>query len=251
MLSTKQKIRVNEMLRQGYQLARRSRKWLAGECLICAQPVKTCEDICPACRKDLPLNQPCCAQCAEPLVAGAKHGLTCRQCQEQPPAFKQVLAPLLYAAPIDYLLLRFKNHADRTAGSLLVDLLVEALQQEIQALDADALLVIPGQKDRQRKRGINPPAWLGQRLAWQWQLPYRPEGLKRCRNIISQQELSRKKRWINPQGAFVASQEVKGKKLLLVDDVVTTGATCHWASVELKQQGAREVVIIAAARTPI
>ncbi|MDR9468715.1 double zinc ribbon domain-containing protein, partial [Marinospirillum sp.] len=182
MLSTKHKLKVNEILARWHQLTRLSRGWLAGECLICAQTVKTQEDICPACRKDLPLNQPCCTSCAEPLNITLELSLTCKQCQEQPPAFDQVLAPLLYAPPVDHLLLRFKNHADRTAGSLLVDLLVEALQTEAQILEADALLVIPAQKDRQQKRNINPPAWLGQRLAWQWQLPFQPGWLKRCRN---------------------------------------------------------------------
>jgi ComF family protein len=250
MLSTKYKTIVNEILARWYQLTRRSRDWLAGECLICAQPVKTLEDICLACRNDIPLNQNCCVCCAEPLDTALVLSLTCKQCQEQPPAFDQVIAPLLYAPPIDALLLRFKSHTDRTAGSLLVDLLVEALQSKIQELEANALLAIPSQKDRQKKRGINPPAWLGQRLAWQSQLPFRPDWLKRCRNIPSQQELSRKNRWLNPQEAFIASREVEGKKLLLVDDVMTTGATCHWAALELKAKGAASVTVIAACRTP-
>ncbi|SFB79833.1 comF family protein [Marinospirillum celere] len=249
MLSTQQNLSVNQLLGPWHRWIRSLRTWLPGECLVCTQPVKTTQDLCTHCFSQLAYNRYCCTRCAEPLLSQRKD-LLCRSCQETPPAFDQVLAPYLYAPPLDALLLNFKKNAKRTAGSLLLDLLMAELKTHPALQQAEALVAIPGQKDRLRQRGIDPPAWLAQRLAWQLKQPFLTQGLKRCRNITSQQELSRKKRWLNPQGAFVASQEVKGKKLLLVDDVVTTGATCHWAARELKEKGAASVTVIAAARTP-
>ena len=249
MLSTKCKSQVNKLSGRWHCFSRSLRRWLPGECLICAQPVKTNWDLCPGCLKQLAYNRQACIRCAEPM-ASQPSDLLCRSCQETPPAFEQVLAPFLYAPPLDRLLLNFKTHGKRTAGSLLVDLLVAELRDHPRVHQADALVAIPGQKDRLRQRGIDPPSWLSQRLAWQLKRPFLTQGLKRCRNITSQQELSRKKRWLNPQGAFVANPRVDGMNILLIDDVMTTGATCHWAARELKEKGAASVTVIAACRTP-
>jgi len=248
MLSTKQKHLVNRLVAAGHRYCRSKRQALAGECLLCYRPVKTPWDLCTACWADLPFNTHCCSRCAEPLPSQA-NPLICASCQEKPPAFDQVFAPFLYQPPLDRLLLSFKKHAQRTAGSLLVDLLLFELEKYELNENSPTLLAIPGQTSRIRQRGIDPPSWLAQRLSWQLGLAFEPQKLKRCKKTKSQQQLSRKKRWLNPQGAFYAS-DVEGRRLLLIDDVVTTGATCHWAARELKNKGAAEVTVIATCRTP-
>lgn len=249
MLSTKLKNMVNKVQKKAYRLSRLQRRVIAGECLVCKQPVKTAHDLCLDCYQQLVINSNACIQCAEPLPSNRANSL-CARCQKQPPAFDQVFAPFIYTPPLDALLLNFKKTAQRTAGSLIVDLLSQKLQSQSEIKNAELLVAIPGQKNRLRERGIDPPSWLAQRLAWQLDRPFLPQGLIRCRNLTSQQALSRKKRWLNPQGAFLASPQVAGQSILLIDDVVTTGATCHWAANELKEKGAASVIVIAAARTP-
>lgn len=250
MLSTTMKAQVNRWRTRLFHWHRHSRALLPGECLICAEPVIHPQDLCTACRNELPVNACCCSHCAEPLSPGltsvTDRPLRCAHCGSQPPAFDQVLAPWLYAPPLDRLLMRFKYQQDRTAGYLLLDLLMEALPEN----DHDALLVIPGQKERIRERGLHAPGWLASRLARHAGWAYRPEWLLRQKAITSQQALNRKARWLNPRGAFKASPAVAGKTLLLLDDVVTTGATVHWASQALKAAGALRVDVMCVARTP-
>ncbi|WP_114416251.1 ComF family protein [Marinospirillum perlucidum] len=250
MLSTKIQATVNKLLAPGYRFNQRLRYLLPGECLLCACPVKTAEDLCPACRQELPYNADCCRQCSQPLDLISHSPLLCKNCQQQPPAFDQLLAPLKYEPPWDRLLLAFKTRGQRTAGGLLVDLLRQELENRLIRQDWDALVVLPAQKNHQHQRSLHAPTWLGRRLAWSWQLPFRPQLLQRRKNRSSQQGLDRKKRWKNPKGAFQASKDVEGLRLLLVDDVATTGASCHWAAQELKDRGALAVTAIAAARTP-
>ena len=250
MLSTTMKNQVNQWRSHLFHWHRRSRALLPGECLICAEPVTHRQDLCQACRHELPANRSCCSHCAEPLLPGLASGTTqplrCIRCGSQPPAFDRILAPWRYAPPLDQLLMRFKYQRDRTAGYLLLDLLLEVLPET----GHDALLVIPGQKERIRERGLHAPGWLASRLALHAGWAYQPEWLLRQKAITSQQELGRKARWLNPRGAFRASPAVAGKTLLLLDDVVTTGATVHWASQALKVQGALRVDVICVARTP-
>lgn len=252
MLSTKAKALVNKIKQQAFRLHRHSRVWLPGECLVCAQPLSGERDLCSVCTAQLPQNNHCCRLCAEPLPnllqEESSHSGLCSRCRKNPPAFDAVIAPWLYAAPVDQLLWRFKYQQQRTAGYLLLDLLHDAIHSTPLALDA--LVVIPGQRERIRARGLHAPTWLAQRLALLQGLAFQPSWLQSTRALTSQQELGRKARWLNPRGAFKAATAVEGKRLLLLDDVVTTGATAHWASVALKQQGAEEVVIIATARTP-
>lgn len=253
MLSTQAISAVNNLKQQLFRLHRHSRMWLPGECLVCAEPLSGERDLCSACRAELPENNTCCSLCAEPLPnlwqEQPHSDRLCSRCRKTPPAFDAVLAPWLYAAPIDQLLWRFKYRQQRTAGYLLLDLLEDTLQSTPLAMDA--LVVIPGQRERIRARGLHAPSWLAQRLALLQGLAFQPNWLQSTRALTSQQELGRKARWLNPKGAFKAAAEVQGKRLLLLDDVVTTGATVHWASEALKQQGAREVVVLTAARTPI
>lgn len=247
MLSTITKNQVNQWRQRLCHWHRRSRLLLPGECLVCAEPVAHPQDLCVACRDELPANRCCCAHCAEPLpLLHTANKLRCARCGSQPPAFDRVSAPWLYAPPLDQLLMRFKYHRDRTAGYLLLDLLLEQLPEG----SHDALLVIPGQRERIRERGLHAPGWLASRLARHQGWTYRPEWLLRQKAITSQQELGRKARWLNPRGAFKASLAVEGKTLLLLDDVITTGATVHWASQALKAAGALRVDVMCVARTP-
>lgn len=231
-----------------YQLQRQARRWLPGECLICMAPVRLPEDICNACRVSLPANQRACQHCAEPLsdYAGTSPQGWCATCTLTPPAFDQVYAPWRYQPPLDRLLLRFKYHQDLCAGSLWLDLLQPALQQMQSPIDA--FLCIPSQQARIRQYGLSAPFWLAQRLAWINGLPFQPDWLQRRTSCPPQQTLNRKQRWRNPARTFQASGQVAGRHLLLIDDVMTTGATLHWAAHTLKQKGAARVDVLVAAR---
>lgn len=248
-MSTRLFKKVNQWQRQIFYWHRRSRLLLPGTCLICMQPLLGERDLCHPCKLLLPANLICCDWCAESLSSDyAKHQpRICRECAKNPAAFDKVLAPWLYKNPFNKLVWEFKYTKNLAAGYLLVDLLFDALIKHNQTYDC--LVVIPAQKKRIQQRGYHAPSWLAKRLSLLTSIPFLKNGLIRVKDIQSQQGLSRKERFLNPKGAFKATSQIAGKKVLLLDDVITTGASAHWAADELKKQGATSVDVLAAAKT--
>lgn len=225
---------------------RSSRKLVTGSCLICWETCYEQLDLCTACIIKLRPHQTLCVICAEPLQHIKQ--IQCRSCTKRRPAFTRVYTAYLYQPPLRQLIVNFKYQQQRTAGYLLLDLLHQTYQNTPQ--DYDVLLVLPEQKERTKIRGYHAPSWLALRLGWLIGVPWRKQWLKRIKNIPSQQGLERKLRWRNPKGAFQADAQVQGRNLLLLDDVVTTGASVHWAAVELLAQGANRVDVLSCAKTP-
>lgn len=240
--------RVNKIQKKLFYWHRRSRILLPGTCLICLQPIMGERDLCQPCTKQLPSNLIYCQLCAEPLTHQSQPFL-CKYCLKSPAAFDKVLAPWLYKHALGQLIWEFKYAKNLPAGYLLLDLLADTLKNNHQTYDY--LVVMPGQKERIKQRGYHAPSWLAKRLALMCNLNFNKDGLKRIRDIPSQQDLGRKERWLNPKGAFKASKKLAGKRVLLLDDVITTGASAHWAADEVKRQGAISVDLLATAKTPI
>jgi len=239
--------KVNNWHKKLFYWHRSSRLLLPGICLICLQPLAGKRDLCKACIQQLPSNTNCCQFCAEPLTTRLQPSI-CNSCHKAPAAFNQVLAPWLYLPPYSQLIWEFKYTKNLAAGYLLLDMLSDTLAKNNK--NYDCLVVIPGQKDRIKQRGYHAPTWLARRLALLSDLTFHKNGLKRIKDIPSQQGLGRKARWLNPRGTFEATTEVTDKNVLLLDDVITTGATTHWAAEELKKQGAVSVDVLATAKTP-
>lgn len=238
---------INKGQRKVFYWHRQSRLLLPGTCLICMQPLVKKIDLCTPCLVALPRNLMSCQFCAKPIPA-ARQPPICKNCTKAPTAFNQVLAPWLYLQPYSQLVWEFKYKKNLAAGYLLVDLLFDVINENKN--NYDCLVVIPGQKDRIKLRGIDAPSWLAKRLALLTGVLFDNNGLKRVKDIPSQQGLDRKERWLNPRNAFKATATVQGKKVLLFDDVVTTGASAHWAAKALKQEGALSVDVLTTAKTP-
>lgn len=239
---------VNKWRRKAFEWHRKARLLLPGTCLVCLQALLSERDLCKACEKQLASNLVCCQFCAEPLTHN-EQPLICKNCHKAPAAFDKVLAPWLYHPPYSQLIWEFKYSKNLAAGFLLLDMLFDTLNNHNKSYDC--LVVIPGQKNRIKQRGYHAPSWLAKRLALLSGLPFYKKGLIRIKDIPSQQDLGRKARWFNPKGAFKAAPEMAGKRVLLLDDVITTGASTHWAADELKRQGALGVDVIATAKTAI
>lgn len=248
MRSTLLLFKVNQWAGHFFYWHRRSRLLLPGSCLICMQPLVGERDLCLTCAKQLPANTHCCQLCANTLPAEHQPPI-CHHCFKAPAAFDQAFAPWLYLPPYSQLIWEFKYTKNLAAGYLLLDLLFDTLSNKNKIYDC--LVVMPGQKARIKKRGYHAPTWLAKRLALMCNLNFKKDGLKRIKDIPSQQDLGRKERWLNPKGAFKASRKLAGKKVLLLDDVITTGASAHWAADEIKQKGAISVDLLATAKTPI
>jgi ComF family protein len=213
-------------------------------CPLCQAPG---DGLCSACLDALPRNHRPCAVCALPLPAGAAPGTLCAQCQANPPAFDQVLAPLLYAPPVDGLIAGFKYHHQLPAGRLLGDLLLRAATDR--STRPELLLPVPIPAGRLRERGFNQAGEIARHLARGLGLKWSPGVLDRIRDAGPQRGMGRAQRLRNLRGAFACRGRVPGH-VALVDDVVTTGATAEELCRVLRGAGAARVDVWAIARTP-
>lgn len=114
----------------------------------------------------------------------------------------------------------------------------------------DWVVPVPLHPKKRRMRGYNQSQLLAESFCKRTGLSLRGEVLLRQRDTLSQAHLKRQERLINMLGAFAALPDVKGKRILLIDDVATTGATLEGCAAALKQAGAKQVMAFTLAREP-
>jgi ComF family protein len=176
--------------------------------------------------------------------------VSCGACQTHPPDYLSTCAPLRYEAPIDRLLPRFKFHAGLAEGRLLSALVLPRVDPALLRA-ADLIVPLPLHPQRLGRRGYNQALELARPLARAARRPLDPHALRRVRATPPQSELDAAGRRRNVRGAFAAdAARVRGRRVLLVDDVNTTGATAAEAATTLLHAGACEVHLLAIARAP-
>ena len=226
-----------------------SRLLWPGRCLACGEDTGEAIDLCPDCLDGLPWLGPACVRCALPLPAPQPPGIdACGACLATQPPLDRVHAACLYAAPVDRLLPRFKFHRDLAAGRLLAQLMTERCAALARP---GALVPVPLHRARLRQRGYDQALELARPLARALRVPLRPELLQRVRATAPQSELDRPARSRNLRGAFQAAPGPGlPSHVVLVDDVMTTGATLHAAARALRRAGVQRVEAWVCARAP-
>lgn len=213
---------------------------LAGRrCLLCAD--QTSEPVCIACRRSLVINAPCCGHCAMPMAAAASR---CGGCHQWPADCAAVFAPLRYQFPLDQVIGRLKYDKDLSVVPALASVL-PARPRHWPRVD---LVPLPLHRRRLRQRGFNQSALIAQALAQHWRRPLRTAWLTRARETAPQVSLHGKARHNNMRDAFIANRAVRGRRICVVDDVMTSGATALAAAAALRSAGAHSVYVFALAR---
>lgn len=214
-------------------------------CLLCGESAAPGIELCAACGDGLPWNRRACLRCALPLQTAAA---ACGACLQRPPPLTETHAALVYGVPLDRLLLRFKFHGDLAAGRLLARCLLAATQ----ALPRpDALIPIPLHRARLRTRGYDQALELARPLARHLRLPLRDDTLLRTRDTAAQSRLDARHRRDNLRRAFaVRTLSPLPAHVVLIDDVMTTGATLHAAATALLRAGVARVDAWVCARVP-
>lgn len=200
---------------------------------------------CETCFTELPWNLPACPVCAEPQP-GAETGRRCGHCLRRPPQFDRARVPLRYEAEMAGLVQRFKFDASPRAGRVLLELLVAGLSPADRRWP-EALVPVPLHPRRARERGFDQARWLATRLGRYLGCP--SVLAQRTRDTRTQRGLDRGERRSNLRGAFRISAGLP-RRVVLVDDVMTTGATLDALAVACRQAGVEEVQAWAVARTP-
>ena len=190
------------------------------------------------------IPSPACVRCNEP---GVHAGGICERCTRRPPKFKFAFAPLEHSGAVARAIERFKyeGHPElaRPLGSMLV-----LRSKAFLAQAPDLVVPLPLHAKRYRERGYDQTALLAVEVARTGKLTMRDDALTRVRATSRQVGQSDDERAANVAGAFEASVKVKGARLLLVDDVLTTGATANEAARALLDAGAVEVQVLTLAR---
>jgi ComF family protein len=150
---------------------------------------------------------------------------------------------------VQRMLHRLKYHGDQDVGLDLGRRMGLALNACMRFQDVDLLIPVPLQRHKQRERGYNQSAVLIEGIRTVWDRPTLGEALVRTLATESQTRKGRMERWRNVNSAFTAAlyEEVRGKHVLIVDDVVTTGATLESCAAALGRAGNVRISVFAAA----
>lgn len=223
--------------------------------MSCDQAVDRHGLLCPDCFRAISfITDPYCRRCGVPFAAAALAGpdRLCVSCHERPPLFGCARAALRYDDAARRLILPFK-HADRTElGAVLAGYMVRAGAALLQM--ADVLVPVPIHAARLRHRRYNQAVLLARLIAAQARLPVLPDGLRRVRGTAPLGGKSADERAAELAGAIAVrparTKRVAGRRVLLIDDVMTSGATANACAAELLAGGAAAVNVLAAARVP-
>jgi predicted amidophosphoribosyltransferase len=167
----------------------------------------------------------------------------CAECAGRRVSFASARAAVVYSGPARDVVRAWKERGLRRFAALAADLVVAAIERPA----ADAITYIPPDMDRSVRRGHHPAQRLARELAKRWEVEALPL-LERTRFVPRQAELSLLERRRNVRGAFRPLSSVP-RKVVLVDDVYTTGATVGAAATSLRAGGATRIDVVTFART--
>ena len=222
------------------------RRCMAPHCAVCG--IEHGDPVCCACLQDYFTERcPRCPVCANALPASAQQPSLCGECLTRPRHFDRTIALTDYAPPVAAMIAALKFQARLDLGRVFGILLA----QRAAALEADGLIALPLARERRRERGYNQAEEIARAVAAQRAWPLLRGVLLRPQHRPSQQGLRRAQRRTNVRGAFevAAAAEIGGRRLVLVDDVLTSGSTLDEAAACLKRAGAASVSNLVVART--
>jgi competence protein ComFC len=194
-----------------------------------------------------------CEICGQPLsslTASEPEALTCPACQQKTYAFVRARSYGVYQGALVRAILMLKFEHIQPLGDWFAARLAELARCEGPAMAADLVVPVPLHRDRQKERGYNQAAAISKPLAKILGLPHKAALLTRTRPRPAKQVLTLEERWASVRGAFATrpGSQVDKMRVLLLDDVLTTGATLDACSRALLDSGAKSVVALTVAR---
>lgn len=223
--------------------------WLPVSCIVCG--VAHRNGLCPACEEALPgrhaIRCPCCglrmAACAAPG--------SCTQCATTPPAFERTIVLADYAPPLDRIVHALKFGRDAALAQPLGRCLARLAQSHRDCVDGNPIVAaVPLSVQRLAWRGFNQSLELARAMAGACRFELGRHLLRRTRAGAPSSTLHARERHASLADAFNGHVEAAGRSVLLVDDVMTTGATMEAAAAALRRAGAARVINCVLARTP-
>ena len=221
-------------------------------CLSCRRPLKEKSGVdnfvCNVCYSQIKRNlPPFCACCGRHLEKKQFARNLCPDCIRARPHFDRAFSPCVYDGVIKELIHQFKYNSKDYLGTTLSRFMVDFIKEyDFPMEHLDAIVPVPLHKIRLREREFNQAQILSNHLAREFKKDLVEKCLMRRRYTRTQTELEPHQRLVNVKGSFSVINEkyIKGKNILLVDDVLTTGATSSEAASTLKEAGAHIVFVL-------
>ena len=220
-------------------------------CPLCGDAIGAQAGVCAACWGDLAIpGDPSCKSCGRPFMDGVEDGSTCAPCLKDPPRHDGIAAATLYNDASRKLVLAFK-HGNRLG---LAELMARLMAARLAGKVDDNWIIVPVPLHRWRlwRRGYNQAAVLGQELARITGSRLAVDALERTRSTATLGGLGRLARQRELRGAIRPSRKaaamLKDKRVVLVDDVLTSGATSDACVRVLRRVGASSVIVACFAR---
>ncbi len=227
-------------------------------CVFCGADVgASVSGICAECSSNIrPVENPVCKTCGQPTAGlSAGSSMECGYCLGNKLHFEKARFAVIYTRVIRHGILHFKFYNSLYLGEVFSGFLSSAFRQHFQRQELDAIIPVPVHRKRLTQRGYNQCAILAKKLGTDVSLPVLTGALVKTRNTVPQTQLKRKQRLNNIKGSFTVPnpQEIAGKRILILDDVFTTGSTVSEASRILKRHGAQSVqaLVLALRHGPI
>ena len=206
-------------------------------CVICRADAAS---LCARCRRRIVrVRPPLCERCGAPTAWPVAR---CGECAGRRLAFTHARAAAIYGDDVRRLVLAWKEHGLRRLAAEAATLVEETVRRPA----VDAMTFVPADGDRRLRRGHHPAQRLGVELGRRWRLPVVPV-LERRAAARSQRGLSLAERRRNVAGAFAAAR-TSPRRVVLVDDVYTSGATANAAAAALRRAGAKDLHVVTFAR---
>lgn len=216
-------------------------------CLACGKKITNVSVhnlVCVECWAKIKINRPPFRGICDRNMAGQNIRANCLK---EPFNFDKAFSSCLYEGVLKDLIRAFKYKNKDYLGAALAKLMIGFVHEYNFPMDSiDSIIAVPLHKAKLREREYNHAFILGGYLAREFNKNILTDALIRHKNTRSQTELKDEKRFLNVQGVFSVKNNtlISGKNILLIDDVLTTGATCSEASKVLKTAGANKVYVL-------
>ncbi len=223
---------------------------LPSQCLGCSVVVEAPDTLCADCWAKLSMIGPATCQCCGLPFSFNQDGLLCGECIRLTPPFARARSAVIYNEGSRHLIMRFK-HGDRPEAARLFATWMASCAPDLVA-DADVLIPVPLDPKRLFKRRFNQAALIAKEISRHRDIPVLFDTVERIRPTPTQGHLNPSQRRRNVAGAFAVpadrKKQVAGKRVLLIDDVFTTGATARAVTRQLIKAGACAVDVLTTAR---
>lgn len=214
-------------------------------CIVCDSEIPRGSRyvLCDECREKLPYNKGrICLRCGKVMENQAKF---CLECQNHHKDFDIARSSLIYENEVIKLVHGLKFHNKKWLSKYMARFMVDTYNEN--ALDADLIVPVPISNERFRERGYNQSMLLASFIAKEIDIKVYENIIVKTKNNLRQSELSSKERRENVKGCYkvIDKSKIKDKKVLVVDDLLTTGSTASEIAKKLKSAGAKCVYVLA------